>query len=262
MKADRKSLRDQFFKLHPLCCFCGGSRPATTEDHQPARSIFDERNWPEGYSFPACSECNATSRSHENVFAILTRLGPSGPRTESQRKELHKYLDAAKNNFPGLLHPMSTREKRAFYKAEGLKLPQGALFSELDMCALDARLTEDSTLIILRKLLCALHYKHTNDILPPSGKMFIRWMTNAYTHRGELFADFLSLLSGRPQLVRNRVTLNDQFDYTFVVDPNGSSFSAYFCMFRDSIAGYGIVMDSSKIDTTEFDAVELYSPLA
>jgi hypothetical protein len=46
---DSKRRKNKFLAEHPWCCFCGGSEKATTEDHQPARSLFDGRRWPEGY---------------------------------------------------------------------------------------------------------------------------------------------------------------------------------------------------------------------
>src|SRR5580704_6101100 len=99
--ANRTEIRKKFFVDHPLCCFCGGVRRASTEDHQPARSFFDQRRWPEGYNFPACERCNAASRSFENVFAVLVRMGPGSSETGVQRIEFLKFLEASTNNFPG-----------------------------------------------------------------------------------------------------------------------------------------------------------------
>jgi hypothetical protein len=50
----------------PLCIFCGGAAPASTGDHQPARSFFDAKHAPEGYEFPACEPCNKKSRRPED----------------------------------------------------------------------------------------------------------------------------------------------------------------------------------------------------
>jgi hypothetical protein len=48
----RKRKRLDLLDGNTLCCFCG-ERPAATEDHQPAKALFDGREWPEGYVFPA-----------------------------------------------------------------------------------------------------------------------------------------------------------------------------------------------------------------
>lgn len=258
--ANRELLRKRFFAEHSFCCFCGGGEPAVTEDHQPARSFFDERKWPEGYNFPACSKCNQASRVLENVFAILVRMGPGDGEHGIQKAEFEKLLEASTNNFPALLQRMTANDKRRFYRSEGLPKPPGVAFSEINMCAVDAKLTEHAIMMISQKLFCALHYKHTGSILPRDGKVFIRWITNAYTHRGAAFNEFLRWLSKRPNLVRSNVRLNDQFDYVFMTDPNGSSFSAFFCMFRTSFVAYGLVFDSSKLAGEDFDPLDLRGP--
>jgi hypothetical protein len=92
------------------------------------------------------------------------------------------------------------------------------------------------------------------------GKIFLKWITNAYTHHGGGFDDFIAMLPGRPNLARTKISLHDQFDYIFLTDPEGSAFSA-FCFFRTSFAGYGLVFDSVK--TAEgFDPAELHGPFS
>lgn len=232
-------------------------RPKTT---QPARALFNGRRWPEGYSFPACSKCNEVARPYENVFALLTRIGPGSDTSAARQAELITLLRASSNNFPHLLHLMTTREKRAFYKAEGIERPEGVAFSEIPMVTVDAQLTQDASNIIFSKLFSALHYKHTKSIVPPDGQIFMRWITNAYTHRGEGFDSFLSLLHGRPVLSRANAPLKDQFDYAYVVDP-GAQFSAFYCTFRKSIIGYGLVFCEPALAGDDFDPEDLRGPL-
>jgi hypothetical protein len=40
LMAQRTSRKARFLKEHPLCCFCGGTRAATTLDHVPPRLAF------------------------------------------------------------------------------------------------------------------------------------------------------------------------------------------------------------------------------
>jgi hypothetical protein len=187
-------------------------------------------------------------------------MGPGSGESSVQRVEFLKLLEASTNNFPGLIQRMTANEKRRFLRSEGLPKPQGISFAELPMCAVDAKLTQDAVFMIFRKLFCALHYKHTGAILPKDGKLFIRWITNAYTHRGEGFSEFIRMMQERPNLVRSNISLIDQFDYSCLTDPNGSSFSAFFCVFRTSFIGYGLVFDSAKLAGGDFDPSELQSP--
>jgi hypothetical protein len=51
-----------------------GERPAATEDHHPAKALFDRKEWPEGYVFPACEPCNKATKHYEHVMSVLVRL--------------------------------------------------------------------------------------------------------------------------------------------------------------------------------------------
>ena len=111
------------------CIFCGGDSPSTTVDHQPARALFDRKEWPEGYAFPACEPCNQKSKHAENRLALLVRINSEREYDPRRRAEFQKYLQAMRNNFPGLLRPLSTREKRDLFKAEGMERPPGGFAS-------------------------------------------------------------------------------------------------------------------------------------
>ena len=109
----RKVKKEVFLKNHPVCCFCGGDQLATEEDHIPSRAIFDHRQWPEGYVFPACSSCNRRSRHSENIVNLLSRLHP-GEESDVVQKDTDRAIHAVDYNYPGLLQEMlpSTRDAR------------------------------------------------------------------------------------------------------------------------------------------------------
>ena len=64
----------RFLKENPNCCFCGGTRRATTVDHIPPRSFFLQRRHPKGLEFPACSSCNNNSSNAEDIARIISTL--------------------------------------------------------------------------------------------------------------------------------------------------------------------------------------------
>ena len=49
--------RDALLSSHPLCAW-GCGRPATSADHVPALSAYDDRSQWSGTLIPACSKCN------------------------------------------------------------------------------------------------------------------------------------------------------------------------------------------------------------
>ena len=123
-----KLRRAQFFSAHPWCCFCGGSAPATTEDHIPGRAIFDSRNWPEGYSFPACGACNGLTRFDEVIITMLSRIRSRGDfTTDQQDVEMRRAMDGVRNNFPDAYKAMrvSANDVRRFLKNTGREQPAG-----------------------------------------------------------------------------------------------------------------------------------------
>jgi len=126
-----KLRRAQFFSAHPWCCFCGGSAPATTEDHIPGRAIFDSRNWPEGYSFPACDTCNGLTRFDEIIITMLSRIRSRGDLTTDQQDlEMRRAMDGVRNNFPDAYKAMRVRanDVRRFLKIQVGKKQQAHFF--------------------------------------------------------------------------------------------------------------------------------------
>lgn len=43
-----------------------------------SRQLFSGRHWPEGYEFPACSQCNRATKDVEQIVATLSRTYPNG----------------------------------------------------------------------------------------------------------------------------------------------------------------------------------------
>ena len=100
MKETVKKKKSRSFLLdHPMCCFCGGSEPATTEDHIPARAFFYGRRWPEGYSFPACEACNRDSKVSEAIAAVISRCFPD-PLDAKETDELRRQVEGIRNDDP------------------------------------------------------------------------------------------------------------------------------------------------------------------
>jgi hypothetical protein len=221
-KARRKRL---FLAKNPFCCFCGGSNPATTEDHVPHRALFTGRRWPEGYVFPACENCNSATRLAEQVFSFLSRLYQD-PLGQQEETELNQALDALGNNHPGIIRDIlpirsPTYRGRPAIQVNGPQV-KGAL--------------EDYS----RKLFSALHYREVGRILPQSGGIAWRWWSNAQLMDGELPAHFVARFRGEPTLMRQKEILKDQFNYRYTVTENGEN-GIYIAEFRQAFVIAGVV---------------------
>jgi hypothetical protein len=233
--------------LSRVCIFCGGNAPSETVDHQPARALFDRKEWPEGYAFPACWACNQKSKDAENKLALLVRIDSNEEENPQRRADFQKYLQAMANNFPGLLRPLSTREKRQLFKEEGFSRPPGG-FADLPIAGMLAHDAEQAFDLAFPKMLRALHFKHTGNIAP-EGKDIVtyRWFTNAYVQilESEQFAPF-KCLPAVPPMKRNGHDLSDQFGYRYGTDQNGMV-SAFLMRFRMSMIVVGLVVQSNDL---------------
>jgi hypothetical protein len=72
-------------------------RPPATIDHVPARAFFRGRQWPEGYEFAVCEECNNETRIDELIFSALARTMPE-PKDESESREWQHLIEGMSRN--------------------------------------------------------------------------------------------------------------------------------------------------------------------
>jgi hypothetical protein len=230
------------------CIFCGGATLATTFDHQPARALFDRRQWPEGYAFPACEPCNQASKHAEHKLALLVRIDSEREDDPVRTQEFRKYLTGMRNNFPGLLKPLSTNEKRRFFKSEGVSRPPGVALIDIHAAGIQAAAAEELFDMAMNKLLRALHWKHTGNIVRWGEGVKATWYSNAYF---DVFyqsdeATFYTNLPDRPLITRHNRDLSDQFVYRYGKDDAGE-LSAFLIGFRNSFIVTGIVAQSDEV---------------
>jgi hypothetical protein len=217
-----------FLSQHPICCFCGGNAPSTEEDHVPSRALFGGRQWPEGYSFPACSRCNRTTREDELVVALLARLYPD-PETKAGAQELDRLARGVHSNVPQvldeLLRPSQADEDETvspnLLKFDGPRVTRAVRRFGL-------------------KLGCALYYKHTGRIVPATSGVFVQLFTNLNFMRGEVPKSLREIAKGIPELTRNARPLDDQFTYRYGLTNDGAA-AAFLAVFRESFALFCVV---------------------
>jgi len=94
-----------FIKANPICIFCGGSTPSTTKEHCPPRAMFQHRQWPEGFEFPACDTCNGGTRDDDLLIAMLARLHPFQNKGDVDGKT-PGLMARAHERYPGMFRKM------------------------------------------------------------------------------------------------------------------------------------------------------------
>jgi hypothetical protein len=215
----RKLTKQQrFLADHPFCCFCGGTVATTTIDHVPNRAFFVNRNWPEGYEFPSCSNCQSESRVAELTCAAVMRSAP-GP-NEVDVDEVVKLYGGLSNNDPG-----AWKEFLGLERTSSLLLPasvqrrlrrpdSSALFN------LGPKIHAHIKNYVI-KLTKALYYKHFGQIVPPQAAVEYFTASNAEVGqpRERLIASMR--FPGQPILVRcsnarAKAPISDQFEYSYL----------------------------------------------
>jgi hypothetical protein len=229
-----------FLELNPTCIFCGGLTPATSRDHVPSRQVFHRREWPEGYEFPSCEECNQATKDAEQVMALISRTYPD-PETEIELLEVEGIYEAVSNNYPDvLIEMMPTPDQTARYQARPWANEMIQTGKAAGALSLNGPLVNACAAAFARKLLSALHYKEFGKIIPREGGIGWGWYSNVDKLDGKLPEDLLGVLKGKALTKRTNRDLSSQFSYTFDSGTD-TNLAAYYVTFRFAFAVVGIV---------------------
>lgn len=251
-----------FLAHHPICCYCGGIRGATTQDHFPPRSVFTGRQWPVGYVFPACDRCNAATADDESIVALLARIYPEAKTREEQEETTkimaamaERHLDVFQSLFP------SVRTVRKWMKETGFTLAPGATTRDAPIMSIEHPRIHEAVTKFASKLFCSLYYMHVREILSPAGGIVFRWFSNAQNLDELLPRDTLApMLGSFPKLERQGTSLNDEFFYRYGIATDTGRAGVFLVFFRQSIAMLGFIFpDISTVKVP--DGAEVLRPL-
>lgn len=169
---EARNKKKRLLAAHPFCCFCGGSEPATTVDHIPARTCFPDRSGPDGFEFPACIKCQEASRLDELAFGMFVRVNDPSDQNY-RREEILKAYQGIKNNLPHLMPfvGISNRDKRRALRDKGLEKPLNFLVEDIPLVGIPADI-DPYVHRYARKLAAALYYREKGR---PIGRDFVIW---------------------------------------------------------------------------------------
>ena len=172
----RKRKREAFLAAHPICCFCGGQRLATTIDHVPNRASFMSRLGPEGYEFPACEPCQTATRLDEIAFSFLVYLTRGDDNHDAE--QFRRLLSGIKNNLPELMPNLrlSANDKRRRLAKLGLEKPLGLPLADLPLAGIPTGYHKRMERYV-HKIILALHYRIVGTIASKEMRLFGSWTT-------------------------------------------------------------------------------------
>lgn len=214
--------KQKFLASNPFCAFCGGGARASTIEHCPPRAMFQHRQWPEGFEFPACEACNHGSGDDDLVVAMLARMDPFEEKGNRDGR-LEGLMFAANRQRPGMLEKMmpSAVEARRNNRKLGIAPALGQTHQEVG----GVKVPEEfhvAVCTLARKLAKGIYYRETGKVFPISGCLLLNWFTNADLLREGKYIvfDLLKEIGGNiPPVQRTGVFLNDQFEYKISFSP-------------------------------------------
>src|SRR5262245_39466576 len=192
-----------FIKANPFCAFCGA--PSVTAEHCPPKAMFQNKQWPEGFQFPACDACNAGTRDHDLVFAMLARIDPVTGDRDGKAAGMMKR--ALKRN-PGMFAKMMSVDEDGQLQASDTWKVTDEIRAAVNVLA--------------TKLAKGVFFLHTRAIFPRDGGLMMTWYTNSDVIRDggyKLFESLSHIAGDAPTLKREKKELNDQFEYKFSLSP-------------------------------------------
>jgi hypothetical protein len=213
--ATRKRKVD-FYREHPFCVFCGGEAPTTTVEHCPPRAMFQNRLWPEGFEFPACSACNHGSSNEDLLVAMLARVNPFEETGDTDGR-FRGLVQGVNKQYPGLIQKMMPTAVEARRSNRRLKLTPapGQTHQEVGAVKITSEMDE-AVSTFARKLAKGIYYKDAGKTFPKEGCLLMNWFTNEQLFKDGRYISFeiLQAVDGvMPALVRTGKYLNDQFEY-------------------------------------------------
>ena len=241
----RNNKKRDFLKNNPICYMCG-LESATTQDHVPARICFINKDWPDGFVFPACEKCNAKDRDSEIVVAFHIHAATGN------NKDFEKVYNGIRNNYPSTLpNPfMTIGEKAKALSRRGISLPANKI-----LVAPVVKISPDVHEHFHRfgrKLAKALYYKEFSRPAATNFRIITHWLIADTPESNNILDSIIELMPKLEIGQRLNADIGNQFAYRFNVSSSGefmmqtSNFSDK--VFITSIGG----TDRSEIDFEQF----------
>lgn len=187
--------------------------------------MFQFRQWPEGFEFPACVGCNSGTSNHDLLIAMLARMDPFEEKGNLDDR-LEGLMRQTNRQFPGLFDKMrlSAAEARKNNRILGLQPEVGQTQQETGVIRIPEEFNEAVCRLAL-KLSKGIFYRESGKIFPNDGCLILNWFTNADLVRHEKYVilDLLKEMGGIvPPVTRSGKFLNEQFVYKLSMSPEAN----------------------------------------
>jgi hypothetical protein len=163
----RLSKKARFLLEHRFCCFCGGTRAATTLDHVPPKACFPVGMWPDEFEFPSCNTCNNGTSKHDMIFGFYSMLlvFNEANRTPGDRKRLQQLKTDILQRHPDAFPDLQNGEP--IHRVGRIITPSPVAIT------VDTKPAVSEAMVATgEKLTHALYYREAKSILTPRHQFF------------------------------------------------------------------------------------------
>ena len=243
----KQSATAALIEKFPNCYFCGGKRLATTREHMPPKSLFDNSYRPDKLVMPACSECNRGTSTADLAASIISRWDYLS--NHQQDADHRKLIEQARRQAPDPLKewtelgdPDEREQARRHLRNNGVSVPRDAgvvTIGPRTICQLN---------LFAHKAVLALHFEHYRQILPVTGRVSAYWKTKEDFAKGGVPAPLLKLLPKYGTLVQGRWNEHQTFEYRYDTSAAHDLFGCLVKLRRGLFVAGFTVTDASVIE--------------
>jgi hypothetical protein len=244
--SQKRSTTQKFIAEFPECCFCGGLRPATTREHMPPKSLFDDSHRPDKLIMPACDECNQGTSTADLAVATVSRWNyNSGP----QERLDHRKLSArGRRQAPELIEewtslrndPIKRAGARRHLIEHGVPVPDDAGLTTV------GPLTIRQLNLFAHKAILALYFEHFRRPLSNAGRFCAFWRSKEDFVRDGIPSIFFEMLPKYGTLIQGHWNERETFEYRHDINVDEGLFGC-FARFRQGFFVFGFAATNASV---------------
>jgi hypothetical protein len=244
----RRTATQKLIQQFPECCFCGGVRSATTREHMPAKSLFDDSHRPDKLVMPACNTCNAATSTADLAVAMVSRWNyDSGPQEQLDHRKLAlRVRKQAPELFAEWNETLDRTSARRHLLSHGVNVPPDAGLITI------GPLTIRQLNLYAHKAVLALYFHHFRTPLTDTGRFCAFWRSKEDFARDGVPQEILNMLPDYSTLVQGEWNTRETFEYRSAMNVVSGLF-ACLARFRRGFFVFGIVAADSEVLPLEDD---------
>jgi hypothetical protein len=250
----------EFVEIYPWCCFCGGTRPATTREHMPPRALFDGPHRQNDLVMPSCKECNSQTSTADAVVSILSRWKTSET-TEVENKDHKRLAKGLRRSHPEIVDEWTGMNLRERLKAKRDYIKDGISIGGDDRFIRIGPHTIRQLNLFAHKAALGLYFDHFRKPLPNSGRFCAYWRTKDDALRGGIPTSLLEMMNRYGTLEQGTWRASETFEYRYDLDTDEGLF-AFVARARGAFYVTGFAVEDAALIQGDEDKEGWIAPSA